>query len=402
MGRAIVPYQITPIVFDGATRYVFSRRSDRYIPVLPALYEAFWAASGRAPGTTLEHLRHIAQLYAWADSVGIDLDNYCGFRLRTLGPGQIQSFAAWLHTHRFRHTAGDAPYQRINSILRSSAGFFEWLITYVTDWSVAPAVEIASRQETSCRRLRRLWQRVMRHISKDEAAPDLEDSEIDAIEHFLAPENRIQRGKAPAVAWRDYLLWRLVISFGLRQGEALALRLQHCPTLLNPTLRIVRIDERESAFDPRGPYAPRPKTSSRNLVPVATRISPEAVISAYCSRFRGLIRVSGNRLQKLGHDFLLVEHCTGRPLSKSAVGALAAEIRRETTVKKFHWHLARHAFFNRLNEDCATNPKAAMRIPDMLIYGGWRDERSLRIYTARSRRKHAEAAMIEWQRLAAL
>ena len=84
----------------------------------------------------------------------------------------------------------------------------------------------------------------------------------------------------------------------------------------------------------------------------------------------------------------------GRPTAKSLAKRIAAE-----TGVRFTWHLARHAFFNRTyaavaNIDVPTLKSARMQ--DLVYWGGWRDPKSLNIYTARARRDRARSGIAIW------
>ncbi|MBS0193857.1 MAG: hypothetical protein JSR34_06395 [Proteobacteria bacterium] len=245
-----------------------------------------------------------------------------------------------------------------------------------------------------------LWADSTVKVRKKALAPDLLDKEIATIEAYLDPKVRCAT-VGPQIAARDYLIWRLTIEFGVRIGEVLALRIQDCPSRGKPYFQIVRIDERDSQFDPRHPYAPRPKTLSRELGFVLSNTRFPGLSLDYISQHRfKMIELRGRMIKKfnVGHDFLIVAQ-GGEPLSLSSTKRIAAEIRKHTGID-FHWHLARHAFFNRAMEGvrrARDRDDEIARRADLCFWGGWERESSLDIYTRRIRRDAMRQGLAIWQ-----
>jgi hypothetical protein len=78
---------------------------------------------------------------------------------------------------------------------------------------------------------------------------------------------------------------------------------------------------------------------------------------------------------------------------------IAQSIKKATGVD-FHWHLARHAFFNRAYSAVVDveNPTVKdARVADLVVWGGWEDPESLGIYSRRARRERAKTPLHLWQ-----
>lgn len=95
-------------------------------------------------------------------------------------------------------------------------------------------------------------------VRKRSTAPDMKDEEIAAVEQFLRPESRSESVGEP-IAWRDYLMWRMAIEFGIRKSEILAMRLSDCLLEPRPTSRS---------------YASK-SVASATSIPDATRLAPK-------------------------------------------------------------------------------------------------------------------------------
>jgi hypothetical protein len=79
---------------------------------------------------------------------------------------------------------------------------------------------------------------------------------------------------------------------------------------------------------------------------------------------------------------------------------IAEKASAETGIN-FTWHLARHAFFNRAYEavaDIQDPTQRQIRLNDLIYWGGWSNEKSLRIYIRRAQRDRAQRALSGWQR----
>jgi len=197
-------------------------------------------------------------------------------------------------------------------------------------------------------------------------------------------------------------MWRLTIEYGLRIGEILALRVHDCPANPGDALKIVRIEDRDHG-DPRGTHSPRPKTRGRSLGSIFPNSRFPQLFWEYSSKYRFIWANSldGSRRKSLNirHPFLLIAR-SGLPLSRAAANKASKRISATTGIK-FHWHLGRHAFFNRAYTAVSQLDDEADRITrldDLVYWGGWKDPNSLTIYTRRARRRRAEDAAAEWQK----
>jgi len=246
----------------------------------------------------------------------------------------------------------------------------------------------------------KVWRQVKPiNVAKEKFAEDLEDAEIREIETFLA-HAAASGGADRRVAVRDYLMWRMAIEYGLRIGEILALRLEDLPSRKQDWLKILRTDHRGDLVDPRAPKAPQVKTLGRDLGYYFRNSRFPQLFSLYQSSHRWVwaSRKSGARYQKnrFAHPYLVINATDGMPLSMQSAQRRAAFIRAETGVD-FHWHMARHSFFNRayVLMDAIKDPhEREERRAGLVYWGGWSSPDSLDIYTATARRNKARGAAL--------
>ncbi len=96
------------------------------------------------------------------------------------------------------------------------------------------------------------------------------------------------------------------------------------------------------------------------------------------------------------------QHDKGVPLSIASLQGVAAAIRIGSGVEKFHWHLGRHAFFNRAYASIIDFKEKDSelyndRLRDLVYWGGWESEQSLQLYINRARRHRAQTALCFYQ-----
>ena len=313
-----------------------------------SLYEVHLVQKSDSPNTRLAGLRPLIYLYAWGLEIGCDID-----RALLSGTGfsfaEVRAFAAWLRK-RWSNRSGVVPrnHRRThNAIVDECRRTCIWFMQQFALSGISKTrrtinlAQMVATQEAA-------WKEARHKIVEEEIAGDLTDKEIQEIENLLKPENRARAvGETKAV--RDYLIWRMAIELGMRRSEILALRTIDCPSRGSPYFKIVRIEERGPGYiDPREPRAPRPKTLSRDLGFVMRNTRFPKLVSDYITAHRyAAVKRHGRkvRLLMLPHSFLLVSE-SGKPLSQDYMGKLARQIRATTGID-FHWHLARHAFFNR-------------------------------------------------------
>lgn len=395
-----MPYRVSAFLTPaGVIRHVLLE-SDSCVPMRAAsLYEAHLAQKTDSHNTRATELSYFASLYEWADEHDIPLDT----KLLT-GQGltipHVHAFAAWLKAQRAQPN-GVIPQRKrrtVNAALRVCAAISRWFITAFA----SPATNRLRRTvdiEMLVQAQRRAWNGACIKVRQDPAAPDLTDDEVAAIDAFLTPELRSNTVE-PAIAVRDFLMWRMAIEFGMRKGEILAMRTIDCPTRATPFFRIVRIEERGPNYaDPRN-NPPRPKTLSRDLGFMFENTAFPRLVTEYISTYRFTwIKGIGKRKKRflLPHNFLIISK-SGEPLSPRAADDVAKSIRTGTGIN-FHWHLARHTFFNRAYAAVTNHENPASqqaRLSDLVYWGGWKSEQSLDIYTRRARARKARLALKSW------
>lgn len=397
-----LPFQVSVVVVPGAgVRHVLSERKTELPKPAASLYEAHLALKTDSHNTRAREMAAFASLYSWAETAKIDLDQVLLTGQGLTAP-QARAFAAWLRKPHAQANGviplGKRP--SINIILRTASIICRWFIKQFASLpsgnQARRAIEIEMLQAAQ----KSAWKEVLIKVRMRSAAPDLTDQEVAAIENFLKPEGR-SNAVGESISWRDYLMWRMAIEFGMRKSEILAMRLSDCPTRASPYFKIVRIEERgDSYVDPR-PNPPRPKTLSRDLGLLFDHTVFPRLVSDYVSAHRyTMVKVNGRRQKKflLSHDFLITAE-SGDPLSQAAAADVAKTIKTGTGVD-FNWHLARHAFFNRAYEGVASAASKEAReakIEDLVYWGGWENPRSLDIYTRRAKAQRARQALMVWQ-----
>ena len=382
---------------EGRPQGLLLRRETFAPSIAGSLYAASLARRCASPNTLYRYLQFVQALLSWGVTEGVNLEE----RLlsgRSLSASEVERYALWLER---RLSAGDGALTRasvatFNAYLVGAEDAIGWFADqYFEAIGGDRALAIESQRAAS----HRLWKRVRKRASAERTAPDLSDDDISEIETLL---KTAARGSPQEPFWvRAYLIWRLAIEFGFRIGEILALRLEDCPSRADPSFRIVRIEDRKGPPDPRGRTAPRPKTLGRSLAPVFSNTAfPRLVVDYQADhRLRRVVRADGRIAWRpvMSHSYLLVSD-TGDPLPVATAKSLADKIAAETGIA-FTWHLARHAFFNRAYAAVANIEDPTLRtarMQDLVYWGGWRDPKSLEMYTARARRERARSGIAIW------
>jgi integrase len=401
--------RISRVMAEGKVRFIIQNRES--LEPLPALsiYEAYLSRRHSSPNSVLVSLQRLCFLYAWGEIENIDIDFIflCG---EMLEPSQVNAFVAWLHQRcKIRDKKSITP-ATINAILIVTAQAFKWFADQYVQMDCRPH-ERAIKQQLYKNEITNRFASHHLRIRHKKSADDLTEEEITKIEQFLKPGNRLKQFPHlhQAQALRDYLVWRLVIEFGLREGEVLALRLEDCPHYQQDFIKIVRIEERgENYADPREGYAPRPKTLSRELGFILKNSPIKKLINDYITKHRRRrVTEHGRKVYKPILDipaFLILshKHDTGAPLSIRALSSIAEDIRNGTGIEHFHWHIGRHAFFNRayaaiLNLKETDYELRQDRLRDLVYWGGWESDESLQLYINRARRHRAQMALSFYQ-----
>ncbi len=393
-------FRVSPFLYDGRVRYIFQNAKTLEPSAAVSIYEQFRSLTKRSHNTVRNDLNLLMYLYTWAlrEKVDIEQLTLCGV---APSPVQVRQFAHWLSKQQTSSKDGLEPISinRYNKVLDTSAVFLAWFITQYGEFAGTGNKQVTDREQVVAS-VKELFRSHKIAEKTKRCADDLTEEEIAAIERYLKPSNRSDTTKSVAV--RDYLMWRLAIEFGVREGEILALRLVDCPRARQNYIKIVRVEERgKDYYDPRGTHAPRPKTLSRDLGFVIDHSPIPKLIGDYISEHRCIkVDRNGRTIMQpvLDHDFLFIRHLRklGAPLSISGMQQVAQNISQKTGVA-FHWHLARHAFFNRAYSAVMDHPEAKAKLMDLVYFGGWSDEKSLELYVNRARRDRAKTALAFWQ-----
>jgi len=402
-------HRLTRIVLGETVRFIPQHGKSLRPLISLSIYEAYLSQRHSSHNAVYTALNKCLYLWEWADRTNINLD-VIFLQGETLEPRQVNVFGAWLKHRGSKRTGGRIDPSVINSVLGHISTAIRWFSDqYVSFDYRASEREINLQIYKNAIKARFADQRVKER--KKSIANDLTEGEIINIEKFLKPVNRLKKSPklSPAQVQRDYLIWRLMIEFGLREGEVLALRLEDCPHRRHDNISIVRIEERGSDYvDPRGAYAPRPKTLSRKLGFILVNSPIPGLITDYVTKYRRRKVVKHGRkvfqpiLDKPAFLMLSHHHDRGNPLSLSSLLDVAGAIREGSGVEHFHWHLARHAFFNRaygaiidLKEN--DNELYRDRLRDLVYWGGWQNEQSLQLYINRARSERAQTALRFYQ-----
>jgi len=375
-----------------------------------SIYEAYLSKKHNSHNTVYNILYKISFIIAWGKRSNINIEKIL-LSGEMIEPRQVNSFGAWLTQRGKSQGRTNINTKTINQILASTSQLFRWFADqYVSLSCQASEREIHLNMYKNAINERFSDQQLK--VRKKAKADDLTEEEISKIEQYLKPENRLKNKSklSEAQALRDYLIWRLVIEFGLREGEVLALRLEDCPHQHQNYIKIVRIEERGANYvDPRGVHAPRPKTLSRELGFILKNSPIPKLISDYTTKHRRRkVKEHGKKVFKHIIDmpaFLILshQHDKGIPLSTSSIQDLAADIRKGSGVENFHWHLGRHAFFNRAYASIIDfkekdSELRADRLRDLVYWGGWESEQSLQIYINRARSQRAQTTLCFYQK----
>ena len=365
-----------------------------------SLYEAHLILKTDSHNTRYREMTYFASLYTWAQGANLDLDEALLVG-QGLTPADVRSFSAWLRGPKTRAngTIAQGTRRSLNIQITTCGAICTWFVAEfarVDASSMRRAIEV----ERMIGAQKRSWKEVRIKVRSNATAPDMTEAEIASVERFLKPANRANT-VGVSVAMRDYLMWRMAIEFGMRKSEILAMRTIDCPTRAAPYFKIVRIEERGAEYtDPRK-NPPRPKTLSRDLgFIIDTTVFPKLVAEYVTTHRFKLVEHHGKKVKQflLPHPFLIVGK-NGEPLSIRAADDVSKAISLGTGVQ-FHWHMARHAFFNRAYAAVAEvrdRNEYDVKLADLVHWGGWSNDKSLDIYTKRARADRARHALRLWQ-----
>jgi integrase len=389
-------YKVKKFELNGQGRCVLLNKNTFVLSIAASVYEAAYARGPKRYKSSIYTLfHHVAYLLTWGDSCKFDVE-----KVLLSGVGldfiSIKKFANWLETVVLSAPAAGPVNNCIRNILRNCCVFCVWFVKNYTPL-VSSNLDSNFRYVELLRSHRECWYEVMVGTKLNPVAPDLSDMELIRIESFL--KERVDTAKCDiGLHLRNYILWRLIRSLGLRIGEALALRLQDIDlTGTDASVQIVRIEERGPDYkDPRAPYSPLVKTLGRLLYFSNEDRDLVDYIDLYISKFRVAKKKSGvGNTNFLSHDFLFVSHGTafGYALSGASASKIARLIRLQC-VPGFHWHLLRHAVFNRLYKAASAIDHNTTEIDHIVYMGGWGSPESLRYYAKRAIRDRTRERMI--------
>lgn len=396
--RVYLEYKVIKFARGQLARYMLVAEKT-FMPVVSAsVYEVSYSLGSRRFKSSIRTIfYHLAFLFTWAGKNGVDIEVML-LEGRGIDFKNVRSFARWLETVILPSQGGDQISRYVTKVLHSCSAFALWfvenftpLVSYQVDSNVNYVKLIESHKQ--------VWSEVMAGGNADAIAQDLTDDELQLIEKLL--KARLDNAtRKRGLQLRNYILWRLMLRFGLRIGEALALRLEDINLTGDyPSLEIVRIEERGANYvDPRTPNNPLVKTYGRLLYFGSGDEDVIEYIEEYVSTYR--VKANGKRhgfTVFLDHDFLFVSHGSsnmGRPLSCSSANKISKDIRLEC-VDKFHWHVVRHAVFNRLYEAASSLENNATEIDHIVYMGGWRSPNSLRCYAKRAIRDLTRNRLIQ-------
>lgn len=383
----------------GKPRGVLLNARTSQPSIAGSVFEASRSQRCLSPNTLYSELCAAQVLLSWAEDIGFDLERRLLEGL-PLEAKDIGAFANWLTIHCGGGEKGltAANINTFNAYLGGAKRMVSWFVDQYYDasnFNLPRGIVLDALHRSA----ERAWDGERIKNVSDLVAPDISDEDISTIETFLRNAASCEN---PEPRWvRTYLIWRLAIEFGLRIGEILALRLEDCPSRLDPCFRIVRIEDRQGPPDPRGIYAPRPKTLGRDLAPILSNsVFPRLVVDYQADhRLRRKRQGTGRSVRRpiLSHSYLLVNDA-GEPLSTFTARNFAQAIVENTGVS-FTWHFARHAFFNRayLAVAAIKDPtQRTTRMSDLVHWGGWRDPSSLDCYVCRARKERARIGLAIW------
>ncbi|QCO57051.1 site-specific integrase (plasmid) [Pseudorhodobacter turbinis] len=370
-------------------RHLLIDRFTQSSNLLAGLYESYLSASSFSTATIKKSLSHVAALLTW-DAQEKNLATAHLMRGQPLTEPQIRQFKRWLEARAKgnKQSIAATQQQTVNEIIRGAAAFEDWCLRYslTRHGRHSRLIDVRTVQQE-------FWKDAQGNVPHQEFAEDFNDEEILEIEQYLrslAFDSRWSRTSRSD--FRNYVMWRMAIEYGLRIGEMLAFRTIDLPTRSQDYIKVVRIEERDDPPDPRDEYAPRPKTLSRDLGTYFSNSSFPDLFAKYVAEYRWVEvfnakRGTKRRKSTFAHSYLFISG-SGAPLARSTAEYMAGRIAGELGIE-FHWHKCRHSFFNRIYaaSDLIQNPSDRERARQQMQYwGGWSSPESLQIYTNTARR----------------
>lgn len=395
--HVILQYKVVGFSWGGIARYMIVAAESLMPCISASVYEAAYSKGGRRFKSSIKTIfYHVAYLFTWASSHGFDLERML-LEGRGIDYKNVRRFARWLEKVISPPIDGEQINGYVSKVLQSSSVFCTWFVENYTPLIAINYVENIDYIKIieSHKKVWALATVIKRH---DPIAKDLSDGELEKVNEFFK-QRLAKSDKTYGLHLRNYIMWKLIRSFGLRIGEVLAIRLEDLNLAgANPSLEIVRIDERGAGYsDPRTPNNPLVKTFGRLLYFSSEDDELIEFIEDYICKYR--VKRSKDSIGRtffLDHDFLLVTHnCAklGRALSCSAASKISRLVSTECAFH-FHWHLVRHAVFNRLYEAESLIANNATELDHIVYVGGWSSPSSLKIYARRAIRDKSKQSLI--------
>ena len=396
-------YKISNFTGSNEIRFIVQDRETYTPPISLSAYETHLRHKSPSESTISTELYHASYFFTWAKRHSFNADEAlcCGLPIegRT-----VNAFSAWLKKRGYEkngktHKLNPKSY---NAILTSISSMSSYFVTQQSELNNGTVEEVLQKS-ILVNAVSGSFKHQKKKDRKKEYSDDLTEEEIKEIEKYLRPEDI---SKATSTQIRNYIIWRLAIEFGLRLGEILALRIQDVQQPgKEPFINIQRIEERGDDYhDPRE-TPPRPKTLSRQLGFMLKDSPLPLLLNEYISshRFKYKNKILGEWKRVIIMDkpgFLILSHrngkTSGNPLSISTSQNIAKLISDKTGVA-FHWHLARHAYFNRAYAAILDKDNFNQLKMDLITWGGWEDDKSLQIYINRVKKYRARKALMDWQ-----
>jgi len=380
-------------------RHLLIDRFTQSSSLIAGLYESYLSASSFSTATITKSLGHVAALLTW-DTQGTSLATARLMRGQPLTEPQIRLFKRWLEARAKgdRESVTATQQETVNEIIRGAAAFEDWCLRYALTRHGHHSLLIDVRKVQQ-----EFWKDAQGNESHQQFAEDFTDDEILEIEQLLRSLAFDRRwSRTSRSDFRNYVMWRMAMEYGLRIGEMLAFRTVDLPTRSQDYIKIVRIEERDDLPDPRDKYAPRPKTLSRDLGTYFANSSFPDLFAKYVAEYRwvevfNVKRGNKRRKSTFAHPYLFISE-SGAPLARSTAEYMAGRIASELGIE-FHWHKCRHSFFNRIYaaSDSIENPSDRERARQQMQYwGGWSSPESLQIYTDTARRDGGRRATFDF------
>lgn len=413
-----VPFTVRTIRFEGGERMPIMICNDSGQPLLaPTIYSTTMLRGRCVASKTIEHhLRAIMFLYTWAAINHIDIEqrmkdgtflsiieieglvrvsrlHFKELLTENVAEASSQRVQNVISIDQRRNKPQDRAIQRVDTMTAAVRigyirDYLDWLSAHRLSYLSSPQrTDFASAREQMLKQLsaRKPAKGHGSGRQREGLSEEEQNILIAAIEPGAVNNPFIDKG----VQHREQLLVWILLSLGIRRGEALGI------TIDRINLRNNEIDIIRNADDPTDPrtYEPNTKTLDRRLSLNGTLA---AMINRYITEFRN--KVPGARK----HKFLFVAHDKGTPLSISAFDKTFNTIKKKVPglPGNFSAHLLRHTWNDRFSDFIDENKIAEGEEIKQRSYNmGWSETSgTAATYTRRSTRKRANKLSLGLQK----